>query len=66
MRLGLLAAVWFLVGCAPDAARDGITMDEVLLKLRREGGSSGEVGTRIRNMRERVEAVLAKGRQLEL
>lgn len=56
-----------VIGIDRIAVMAALNMANELLKSRgRDQALAGDVGTRLRNMRERVETVLAKGKQLEL
>lgn len=56
-----------VVGLDRIAVMAALNMADELLKTRgRERNLEGDVGVRIKNMRERVETALAKSQQLEL
>jgi cell division protein ZapA len=55
-----------IIGLDRIAVMAALNLANELLKSRGRDPLAGDVGVRIRNMRERVEAVLAKGHQLEL
>lgn len=56
-----------VVGLDRIAVMAALNIANELLKLRKQDRSaSGEVGTRIKQLRERVETALTQGRQLEL
>ncbi len=54
-----------IIGLDRIAVMAALNLANELLKVKRQGGSS-ETGPRVRQMRERVEAALAKGQQLDL
>ena len=56
-----------VVGLDRIAVISALNIANELIKMRRNGGSlDGDVGARLRGMRERVETALEKGKQLEL
>jgi cell division protein ZapA len=56
-----------IIGLDRIAVIAGLNVANELLRVRKQGdGSGGEVTPRVRQMRERVEATLAKGQQLDL
>jgi cell division protein ZapA len=56
-----------VVGLDRIAVMAALNLANELLKLKgKDQATAGDVGVRLKNMRERVESVLAKGRQLEL
>jgi len=56
-----------VVGLDRIAVISALNLANELIKLRRHGGTlDGDVGARIRTLRERVEAALERGQQLEL
>ena len=56
-----------VVGLDRIAVISALNLANELIKLRRHGSTlDGDVGARIRTLRERVEAALARGQQLEL
>ena len=54
-----------IIGLDRIAVMAALNLANELLKVKRQGGS-GETAPRVRQMRERVEAALAKGQQLDL
>jgi cell division protein ZapA len=54
-----------IIGLDRIAVMAALNLANELLKVKRQGGSS-ETAPRVRQMRERVEAALAKGQQLDL
>ena len=56
-----------VVGLDRIAVISALNLANELIKLRRHGSTlDGDVGARIRTLRERVEAALERGQQLEL
>ena len=56
-----------IVGLDRIAVMAALNLSHELLKLRNRGDAAqGDVGRKVRQMRERVETVLAKGQQLDL
>ena len=56
-----------VVGLDRIAVISALNLANELIKLRRNGGSTeGDLGVRLRGMRERVESALEKSKQLEL
>jgi cell division protein ZapA len=56
-----------IIGLDRIAVIAGLNVANELLRVRKQSdGSGGEVAPRVRQMRERVEATLAKGQQLDL
>jgi cell division protein ZapA len=56
-----------IVGLDRIAVMAALNLSHELLKLRTRGDAAqGDVGRRVRQMRERVESALAKGQQLDL
>ena len=56
-----------VVGLDRIAVISALNLANELMKLRRNGGSTeGDLGARLRGMRERVESALEKSKQLEL
>ncbi|HWK74846.1 MAG TPA: cell division protein ZapA [Povalibacter sp.] len=55
-----------VIGLDRIAVLAGLNLANELLKIRSHGGAGNEVAPRIRQMREQVEAALAKGQQLDL
>jgi cell division protein ZapA len=56
-----------IIGLDRIAVMAALNLANELLRIRKQGdGSGGEVTPRVRQMRERVEATLAKGQQLDL
>jgi cell division protein ZapA len=56
-----------IVGLDRIAVMAALNLSHELLKLRNRGeAAQGDVGRRVRQMRERVESALAKGQQLDL
>jgi cell division protein ZapA len=56
-----------VVGLDRIAVISALNLANELIKLRRNGGTvDGDLGARLRSMRERVELALEKGQQLEL
>ena len=56
-----------IVGLDRIAVVAALNLSHELLKLRNRGDAAqGDVGRKVRQMRERVETVLAKGQQLDL
>ena len=56
-----------IVGLDRIAVIAALNLSHELLKLRNRGDAAqGDVGRKVRQMRERVETVLAKGQQLDL
>ncbi|HEX9772178.1 MAG TPA: cell division protein ZapA [Steroidobacteraceae bacterium] len=56
-----------VVGLDRIAVISALNLANELIKLRRNGGTvDGDLGARLRSMRERVESALEKGQQLEL
>ena len=57
-----------VVGLDRIAVISALNIANELIKLRRNGGAldGGDLGARLRGMRERVETALEKGKQLEL
>ena len=57
-----------VVGLDRIAVISALNIANELIKLRRNGGTldGGDLGARLRGMRERVETALEKGKQLEL
>lgn len=55
-----------VVGLDRIAVMAALNMANELLKLRGRDQAAGDVGARLKTLRERVETVLAKGQQLEL
>jgi cell division protein ZapA len=56
-----------IVGLDRIAVMAALNISHELLKLRNRGDAAqGDVGRKVRQMRERVETVLAKGQQLDL
>ena len=56
-----------VVGLDRIAVISALNIANELIKMRHSGGSlDGDLGARLRGMRERVEAALEKGKQLEL
>lgn len=56
-----------IVGLDRIAVVAALNLSHELLKLRNRGDAAqGDVGRRVRQMRERVESALAKGQQLDL
>jgi cell division protein ZapA len=56
-----------VAGLERIAVISALNIANELIKLRRQGTAvDGDVGTRLRALRERVEAALTKGQQLEL
>ena len=56
-----------VVGLDRIAVISALNLASELLKLRHQGGTlDGDVGARLRTLRERVEAALERGQQLEL
>lgn len=54
-----------IIGLDRIAVMAALNLANELLKLKRQGAGS-EAGPKVRQMRERVEAALAKGQQLDL
>jgi cell division protein ZapA len=56
-----------VVGLDRIAVISALNLANELIKMRRNGGSTeGDLGARLRGMRERVESALEKSKQLEL
>jgi cell division protein ZapA len=56
-----------VVGLDRIAVISALNIANELIKMRHNGGTlDGDLGARLRGMRERVEAALEKGKQLEL
>jgi cell division protein ZapA len=56
-----------VTGLERIAVISALNLANELIKLRRQGSTvEGDVGTRLRVLRERVESALARGQQLEL
>lgn len=56
-----------IIGLDRIAVMAALNLANELLKMKRTGGDAGgEVAPRVRQMRERVEATLTKGQQLDL
>ncbi len=56
-----------VVGLDRIAVISALNIANELMKLRRSGSAlDGDLGTRLRHLRERVESALEKGQQLEL
>lgn len=56
-----------VVGLDRIAVISALNLANELIKMRRNGGSlDGDLGSRLRGMRERVETALEKSKQLEL
>ena len=56
-----------VVGLDRIAVISALNIANELIKMRHNGGTlDGDLGTRLRGMRERVESALEKGKQLEL
>jgi len=55
-----------IIGLDRIAVMAALNLANELLKVRRHGEPSTEVSPRLRQMRERAEAALAKGQQLDL
>jgi cell division protein ZapA len=55
-----------IIGLDRIAVMAALNLANELLKIKRTGENGGEVTPRVRQMRERVEATLAKGQQLDL
>jgi len=55
-----------VIGLDRIAVMAGLNLANELLKIRSRGEAGNEVAPRIRQMREHVEAALAKGQQLDL
>lgn len=55
-----------IIGLDRIAVMAGLNLANELLKIRSRGEAGSEVAPRIRQMRENVEAALAKGQQLDL
>jgi len=55
-----------IIGLDRIAVMAGLNLANELLKVRRTGDAGADVTPRVRQMRERVEATLAKGQQLDL
>ena len=56
-----------VIGLDRIAVISALNLANELIKLRRHGSTlDGDVGARIRTLRERVEAALERGKQLEL
>ncbi len=56
-----------IIGLDRIAVMAALNLANELLRVRKQGGDGGgEVTPRVRQMRERVEATLAKGQQLDL
>ena len=55
-----------IIGLDRIAVMAALNLANELLKIRSHGEPGNEVAPRIRQMRERVEATLAKGQQLDL
>ena len=55
-----------IIGLDRIAVVAALNLANELLRVREQGDGGGEVTPRVRQMRERVEATLAKGQQLDL
>jgi cell division protein ZapA len=55
-----------IIGLDRIAVMAALNLANELLKTRRQGEAVGDVSPRLRQMRERAEAALAKGQQLDL
>lgn len=55
-----------IIGLDRIAVMAALNLANELLRVRKQGDGGGEVTSRVRQMRERVEATLAKGQQLDL
>ena len=55
-----------IIGLDRIAVVAALNLANELLHMRKQGDGGGEVTPRVRQMRERVEATLAKGQQLDL